>query len=673
MESEVVLLRAKFAYSPENADELAFRKGEIIELISRIDESWWEGRIYQTETRGWFPFNYVRELKLKELEKLKTVEKRKTPIEKPIEVTTTTSTTTTITTPEDKKDWRKDVFQELIDQTKAFIKEVEEVRTNCTKVQKAFDAASFAVSRLEASVELIHAVENKVVKGLETQLEAGHTRVGGALLEDMDEFKIAYESYFSNHPGAVESLRKDRQKPSTIKLDMIRASWAKPLIRMEAFPLKLRDLEKYYPDEDDDRQELGRAIYQLESVLLPKCADIRRRKELELTLLQQPIRNWNGETIDNLGTMRLMVQLNVRAGRDNNKVSGFGLAFSSAIVLITATDRMSGFVMITNLPTSKAAAARHNDTTVELTGQTGHFWLEFESVEDAQEWWGAMCALNISAMKPNSLIPSDRSSFTEPKKSDTPPARKSDSENSVVNPAMTNSFKVMAPVRQVPTPNNAPSHNSTFTSSSSPPPIKSYQSTSTIHSSASTSFCPRPTPPCQAARPSNTTSPKQQKTKETSRKSRLMNRKTPDSELRDQSKNRLQSASRPPETTREEADVLQLYRFYDGQRTRKSSDPSTHSMGPLLNNSDMQRFTPSIKSFHASIENMLGPIRSEMDDVKDKIYTIGKENDLLRDQVKIMRRQLDEERNARRLLESRIFSWRQSFYDDARLLQHDAE
>lgn len=61
----------------------------------------------------------------------------------------------------------------------------------------------------------------------------------------MDEFKIAYESYFSNHPGAVESLRKDRQKPSTIKLDMIRASWAKPLIRMEAFPLKLRDLEKY--------------------------------------------------------------------------------------------------------------------------------------------------------------------------------------------------------------------------------------------------------------------------------------------------------------------------------------------------------------------------------------------------------------------------------------------
>jgi len=39
--------------------------GEIIELISRVDETWWEGRIYQSEKRGWFPFNYVRELKVR--------------------------------------------------------------------------------------------------------------------------------------------------------------------------------------------------------------------------------------------------------------------------------------------------------------------------------------------------------------------------------------------------------------------------------------------------------------------------------------------------------------------------------------------------------------------------------------------------------------------------------
>ena len=66
---------------------------------------------------------------------------------------------------------------------------------------------------------------------------------------------------------------------------------------------------RYYPEEDEDRQALGRAIYQLESVLHQKCIELRKRKELELTLLQQPIRNWNGETIENLGTLRLMTQV----------------------------------------------------------------------------------------------------------------------------------------------------------------------------------------------------------------------------------------------------------------------------------------------------------------------------------------------------------------------------
>ena len=64
---------------------------------------------------------------------------------------------------------------------------------------------------------------------------------------------------------------------------------------------------------------------------------------------------------------------------------------------------MSGFVLITNLPTVNASACRHNDKTVELTGQSGHFWLDFEKESDAQEWWCSMQSLNIAK---------NRSSFT---------------------------------------------------------------------------------------------------------------------------------------------------------------------------------------------------------------------------------------------------------------------
>ena len=67
-------------------------------------------------------------------------------------------------------------------------------------------------------------------------------------------------------------------------------------------------ISRYYGDSDEDRLELGRAIYQLEQCL-HKCIELRKRKELEISLLQQPIRNWSGDSIEKLGTMRLMTQV----------------------------------------------------------------------------------------------------------------------------------------------------------------------------------------------------------------------------------------------------------------------------------------------------------------------------------------------------------------------------
>jgi len=45
------------------------------------------------------------------------------------------------------------------------------------------ESSSFAISRLETSVELIFTAESKIVKILETQLENGQTKAGAALLE----------------------------------------------------------------------------------------------------------------------------------------------------------------------------------------------------------------------------------------------------------------------------------------------------------------------------------------------------------------------------------------------------------------------------------------------------------------------------------------------------------
>lgn len=51
------LVRAMYDFTPQEAGELEFRRGEIINVIDRSDSNWWEGEI--GNRRGYFPATYV--------------------------------------------------------------------------------------------------------------------------------------------------------------------------------------------------------------------------------------------------------------------------------------------------------------------------------------------------------------------------------------------------------------------------------------------------------------------------------------------------------------------------------------------------------------------------------------------------------------------------------------
>lgn len=49
--------KAMYDYQTTDASSLSFRRGDIIEVLTRLESGWWDGLL--GDERGWFPSNYV--------------------------------------------------------------------------------------------------------------------------------------------------------------------------------------------------------------------------------------------------------------------------------------------------------------------------------------------------------------------------------------------------------------------------------------------------------------------------------------------------------------------------------------------------------------------------------------------------------------------------------------
>uniref|UniRef100_A0A8C7MCM9 Osteoclast-stimulating factor 1 n=1 Tax=Oncorhynchus kisutch TaxID=8019 RepID=A0A8C7MCM9_ONCKI len=261
-----VLVRAKFTFQQTNEDELSFNKGDMISVSRQEDGGWWEGSF--NGNKGWFPSNYVKEVKGSD----NPVSPKSGTLKNPV---------------------------------KGF-------DTPAVKL-RLFSAD---VSHILGNLEDISTFQLMLVQSYEecTRLPESQQRVGGFFLNLLPQMKALYMAYCSNHPSAVNILTEHSEElgefmegkgASSPGILTLTTGLSKPFMRLDKYPTLLKELERHMEEHHPDRPDIQKCLTSFKS-LSAQCQEVRKRKELELQILTETIRRWEGDDIRTLGPVLYM-------------------------------------------------------------------------------------------------------------------------------------------------------------------------------------------------------------------------------------------------------------------------------------------------------------------------------------------------------------------------------
>uniref|UniRef100_A0A8C4IWD6 Osteoclast-stimulating factor 1 n=1 Tax=Dicentrarchus labrax TaxID=13489 RepID=A0A8C4IWD6_DICLA len=297
------LVKARFPFQQTNEDELSFSKGDIISVSRQEDGGWWEGSL--NGKSGWFPSNYVRELKGSDKPKSGTVKSPPKGFD------------TTIIS----KTYYNVVLQNILEAESEYSRELQSLLGSYLRSLHPTDRlSSVDISHIQGNLEEISTFQQMLVQSLEehTKLPESQQRIGGFFLSLMPQMKIIYVAYCSTHPSAVNVLTQHSEElgeymeskgASTPGILTLTTSLSKPFTRLERYPTLLKELDRHMEDQHPDRPDLLACMAAFKS--FAQCLEVRKKKDLELQILTEPIRNWEGDDIRTLGPVLHMSQATV--------------------------------------------------------------------------------------------------------------------------------------------------------------------------------------------------------------------------------------------------------------------------------------------------------------------------------------------------------------------------
>ncbi|NXT29966.1 ARHG6 factor, partial [Syrrhaptes paradoxus] len=380
--SHQLVVKARFNFKQTNEDELSVNKGDII-YVTRVEEGgWWEGTL--NGKTGWFPSNYVREIKS---------------TDKPLSPKALKGLESTQLT----KNYYPVVLQNILETERDYAKELQSLLGTYLRPLQSYDKLSAVdIASLLGNVEEISAFQQTLNQALEevAKLPENQQRVGGCFMNLMPQFRSLYLTYCGNHPSAVSVLTQhsdelekfmESQGAANPGILILTTSLSKPFLRLDKYVTLLQELERHVEEAHADHEDILKAITSFKS-LVSQCQELRKRKQLELQILSESIQRWEGEDIKTMGNIIYMSQVMVQCGGSEEKEERYFLLFSNVLLMLSASPRMSGFIYqgrlpLTGMTLTKLEDAEGNEHMFEIAGNmTERITVSCSTSQDLHEW-----------------------------------------------------------------------------------------------------------------------------------------------------------------------------------------------------------------------------------------------------------------------------------------------
>ncbi|CAI5773169.1 spermatogenesis-associated protein 13 isoform X2 [Podarcis lilfordi] len=304
-DGSMVYAEALWDHVTMDDQELAFKAGDVIQVLEASNKDWWWGR--NEEKEAWFPASFVRlRVNQEELAEngggLQDEEPNADPVKHRQKIA------------ENKDQMRTNVIQEIMNTERIYIKHLKDICEGyirqCRKHTGMFTGAQ--LSTIFGNIEDIYKFQRKFLKDLERQYnkEEPHlSEIGSCFLQHQEGFAI-YSEYCNNHPSAcieMSNLMKQGkyrhffeacrllQQMIDIAIDGFLLT---PVQKICKYPLQLAELLKYTTQEHSDYNDIKAAYEAMKNVA---CLINERKRRLEsidkMARWQVSIVNWEGQDI----------------------------------------------------------------------------------------------------------------------------------------------------------------------------------------------------------------------------------------------------------------------------------------------------------------------------------------------------------------------------------------